>query len=138
MFRRTCGGILLAALGVSAAGCSAGDLESGALDTAAGADEVAQIEEAIGDPGCGTMQCNAQNSCALLAIPQCRLSPSALAIPPYGSGLCPNQAVIGNTAPPTNGSIGVNAFWSGVTLTPANCASATIQVTMYARNGVDP
>jgi hypothetical protein len=117
-----------------AAGCGA-DLGEGAFEGGEG--EVGTIAEELGEAGCGTMACTSANSCADVNIVACGAASYGLSPTAYGSASCPGQYVIRDTTPPTNGGRIVPVFeWKGATRTAANCASARVDLTIYAKTSL--
>jgi hypothetical protein len=132
--RRLC----IALLAASAAGCSAGDIDSGTLDGwVAEEGEVGERRDAFAEVACTTLTCNAGNSCATSNVPACGGQPQGQnAIPAYGTASCPSQFVIQDTTLPTTGKIFPTWTWvSAGGLTQANCSTAVVDVSFWGRYG---
>jgi hypothetical protein len=103
------------------------------------ADEIGSLQEAVGEAGCGTVQCSAANSCFSSNVNGCFAYPAF--VPgngQYGTPSCPNQVVAQDTTPGVGGQIRPEFRWQGATLTQANCASATAQLSLFAKIGNAP
>lgn len=128
--------VLLLGLSALGAGCGAGE----GAEQDEWTDGFAELEQPLGEPGCGTMACTTANSCAPVAIPTC--GPPTFATSPnasYGSATCPNQFVARNVTPPTTGSRVLSMWrWKGAKLTAANCATARVESALYAKTSASP
>jgi hypothetical protein len=123
--------VFLGASAASVVACGAADIGE------PGGDELAVLEEELGEAGCGTMACTSANSCAALDAPNACGGPSQrTSTLPYGSATCPSQYVVADSTPPTNGGT-IRSFlaWRGAPLTAANCSSAVVEVALYAKVG---
>jgi hypothetical protein len=125
--------LMLTALGASA-GC--GDMGMEGESFGEGEADIASVEEAMGEVGCGIMECTSGKSCKAVNITACGTPSVALSTLPYGSLSCPKQYVVEEATPPTAGQKIVPAFsWKGVTLTAANCSSAKVELGLYKKLG---
>jgi hypothetical protein len=125
--------LMLTALGASA-GCGDMGMEGDGFGEAEA--DIASVEEAMGEVGCGLMACTSANSCKAVDITACGVRSVTLSTLPYGSLSCPRQYVVEDAAPPTTGGRIIPVFtWRGTTLTAANCASAKVELGLYKKLG---
>jgi hypothetical protein len=122
---------LILGLCVFAPGCGAVD-----PDAVSEMDPVGEVEEALGEPGCGTVACPVAGKCASVTLNPNGAAASTSPGTTYGSATCPGQYVVQSVNPPTFGKILLSPNF-GEVIAQANCASARLDSALYAKeNGV--
>lgn len=120
-------------LAVALGGCVVDD---GGEPAAEGQGEaIESVESALGEVTCSTQSCTAANFCSSLALPtprSCSYTYSSFTTPSrtYGSASCPKQHTIKVTGPTTTTFLPY-VEWGDTPLTQANCAFATVTLTMF-------
>jgi hypothetical protein len=111
--------------------CSSVDPEA-AIDE----ESIAEIDAALGEPGCGTVSCPVAGKCATVTLPALGAAGNTSPNASYGSATCPGQYVVKAAQPPTWGKIYLSMLF-GEPLSQAQCPSARLEGALYAKiNGV--
>jgi hypothetical protein len=120
--------IVLAAL---AGGCGAVD-----PDAPWSEEELGEVDEALGEAGCGTVACPTPGKCATVTLPKGGSAANTSPNNTYGSATCPNQYVVQAVTPPTTGTIHLSTLY-GEAIAKADCPKARLESALYAKqNGV--